>query len=304
MKQTRPHTLLGVPGTLTTIPGKTLWHLQEWESDRRELTAEQRREIGFPAHLKAYGQATICFDSLEEKNTSSYFSLTGNFAASSKHWTGGCCHDLIAMVFPELAHLEKWHLLHPEEQATSVANTLYLAGNRDCYGRLAGEPCDWDWHVKFGGFPITVKVGEKFKEWLEQAVEDGTKLVVKAVPYIERGSGPKYDFSPYYSFEGHDVEWHRCPFKTLHEAEAFALAFNAGPVSFIAVPTRFSAGKERELDKARQSARWPEATDEALSLPKDELRALLEARVPLLRAEFYAALAEMGLKRDDQMGEP
>lgn len=53
-------------------------------------------------------------------------------------------------------------------------------------------------------------------------------------------------------------------------------------------------GKDRDLDAARSSAVWPEATDEQLSAPKDELTNALANRLPGLLAEFKAAMLECG----------
>jgi hypothetical protein len=50
--------------------------------------------------------------------------------------------------------------------------------------------------------------------------------------------------------------------------------------------------KVRNLDHARSAAVWPEATDEELSVPEDQLRAVLLARLPALRAEFKRAMIE------------
>lgn len=52
--------------------------------------------------------------------------------------------------------------------------------------------------------------------------------------------------------------------------------------------------KVQNLDYARSSACWPEATDEQLSLPKEELTALLLARLPGLMAEFRADVEKIG----------
>jgi hypothetical protein len=51
-------------------------------------------------------------------------------------------------------------------------------------------------------------------------------------------------------------------------------------------------GKERNLDHARSSAVWPEATDEELTAPN--LKEHLEARHPALMAEFRAAVESLG----------
>lgn len=51
-------------------------------------------------------------------------------------------------------------------------------------------------------------------------------------------------------------------------------------------------GKERELDKARNAAIWPDATDEELTSPG--LQERLEARLPGLMQEFKKAIEELG----------
>lgn len=57
---------------------------------------------------------------------------------------------------------------------------------------------------------------------------------------------------------------------------------------------RIGEGKEREFDAARETAIWPDATDEQLSLPKDELTKLLHDRLPILLQEFKHDLEELG----------
>lgn len=57
---------------------------------------------------------------------------------------------------------------------------------------------------------------------------------------------------------------------------------------------RIGEGKARDFAAARSCAAWPEATDEQLSLPKEELQTLLEARLPGLIAEFRADMERIG----------
>lgn len=57
---------------------------------------------------------------------------------------------------------------------------------------------------------------------------------------------------------------------------------------------REGEGKARELAAARNVAIWPEATDEELSVPSDDLRAVLNARLPGLLAEFRAMIDASG----------
>lgn len=53
-------------------------------------------------------------------------------------------------------------------------------------------------------------------------------------------------------------------------------------------------GKERNLDAARSSACWPEATDEQLMADSKELTKMLKARLPALMEEFKAAVKSLG----------
>lgn len=57
---------------------------------------------------------------------------------------------------------------------------------------------------------------------------------------------------------------------------------------------RTGDGKARELDTARSSAIWPEATDEELSAEPEELKRKLLERLPGLMAEFKAAVESLG----------
>jgi len=111
----------------------------------------------------------------------------------------GCIHEEIAEHFPELRHLLRWHLCGTDGPMHYYDNTLYFAGDRDCWGLRKGE-------VNKSG-----RVGE---------------------------------------------------------------------------------GKERELDHARKSACWPEATDEELMA--DDLRGRLEDRLPAMLAEFQRDVEAFG----------
>ena len=51
----------------------------------------------------------------------------------------GCCHDEIIKVFPKLKKYIKWHLCSTDEPMHYVANTIYHASNKDCWGLQKGE---------------------------------------------------------------------------------------------------------------------------------------------------------------------
>lgn len=53
-------------------------------------------------------------------------------------------------------------------------------------------------------------------------------------------------------------------------------------------------GKERNLDAARASAVWPDAPEDLLTGPREELEAALKMRLPQLIADFRAAMDACG----------
>lgn len=59
--------------------------------------------------------------------------------ASREDIGGGANHDAIARAFPEVARLIPWHLCATGGPMHYIANTVYLAGDRDCHGLRAGE---------------------------------------------------------------------------------------------------------------------------------------------------------------------
>jgi hypothetical protein len=54
--------------------------------------------------------------------------------------------------------------------------------------------------------------------------------------------------------------------------------------------------KVRNLDHARSSACWPEATDEQLCLPPNELKTLLIERLPELMIQMYEDITDFGFE--------
>lgn len=209
----------------------------------------------------------------------------------SGNWDAcGCMHDEITEYFPELAHLIQWHGTTTEGPLHYIANTLYLAGDRDCHGKRKGDVLSSQPAVVFESVPVRHLIDTKFAAFLRARIGTGEFQVV-AVPHKDTSS---YAFDPYYTLVGHDVAWHSCPFKTRAEADDFCAALNTCTATVVDVPTSYSKGKERELDAARRVANWSEATDEQLALPPEQLRELLEARLPGLLDGFRDAMEGCG----------
>lgn len=297
-------TLCGVPGTLTVVPwgkqardGKPgLFMHQKWVSERRTKTIDGE---------KVLIHAEVRFDD-NCKNGHNDFAVTGHgwydhFKA--RDWDfGGCCHDMIAKAFPELKHLIKWHFMSSDSPMHYVANTVYHASNLQ-NGKAAGEPNQWEERIQFGTFPITFSVKPKFLAWLKAALEHRESTLktnphrkdfeVVAVPHVNK-PGDTYDFGPHYSFDDFTDSWYDAPFNTHAKALEWQTALLTCGMQVKKVITGYAKGKERNFDAARSCGIWPEATDEQLSLPAEELTKLLEARLPQMVADFKAAIASTG----------
>lgn len=222
------------------------------------------------------------------------FAITGEGGGSF-----GCLHERIAEEFPQLAKYIKWHLVATNGPMHYVQSTLYMAGDRDCYGKRKGEAISFEYGVQFGDNPIWHKLGKRFCDFLvaNQAATnaDGPKFDFEVIRYDhENRKGETYKFAPKYTFGGFADKWHECPFDNEPEALDFLKALQSCNPQFVKRATAWSEGKARELDSARHTAVWPEATDEQLMSEPEVLKGLLEARLPTLMAEFKADMEELG----------
>ena len=236
-------------------------------------------------------------------NRKQSFSITGEIKEPGRRDISacGCLPDELAAAFPELAHMIKWHLFDTSGPMHYVANTVYHASNL-ANGKAKGEPCAWDTAIQFGTFPILYRVKSSFAKWIIARIEfnastpktnpNRTPWEPLAVPHKKDSS---YNYGDKYTIVGHECQWYECPFDTISEAQEFCDALNAYPATVVKVVTAYSEGKARDLDAARRCAAWPEATDEQLCAPPEELKAALMARAPDLLAEFRAAVESCGM---------
>lgn len=203
---------------------------------------------------------------------------------------GGCLHDEIAKYFPELAHLIRWHLCSTDGPVHYAGNAAYFASNRDHQGKTTGEPCQWSHGLRFNDVPYTHRISEELWQFIRG--RHGSGFQTFAIPHKER-PGQSYKFAPKYSLVGYSAkEWHEGPFEDQTEADEFCAAINTCRIEFLKVPTAFSEGKARELDKARRAAVWPDATDEELCAP--DLKERLAARLPALIDTFRSDMDACG----------
>jgi hypothetical protein len=295
-------TVCGVPGRLThaTVkPGQApgLWFKQRWISESRAAP----EGWGPGARIRA----EIRFDD-ECGNGHNTFAVTADIFRAIQYRGkvrtedigGGCCHDDIAAAFPELAHLIRWHLFDQTGPMHYVANTVFHAGDRDCWGTRKGEPRQWETHVVFGDNPIKHKLERGFVKFLQEhrPLRGARRYDFEVLPYEhENQRGETYKFGPKYTFGGFADKWHECPFDSQEEALDFLHALNHYDPRFVKVATVFGEGKERDLAAARSTAVWPEATDDELSADKETLTAALLARRPALVAAFRADIEAAGV---------
>jgi len=202
----------------------------------------------------------------------------------------GCCHELIVKHFPDLEKYVKWHLTSSDGPMHYVGNTLFHAGDRDCWGKRKGEPKSFKTQIFFNRVPIPFeKYSESFCKFLQEA--DYDNLVIMALPYTGDSS---MMFNPKYTFEGFGTKWHEGPFDNHQEAENFLRALRECDVEFKSICVAWGEGKTRDFKAARSCAVWPEATDEQLSAEPEQLKAALIERLPNLMKEFKYDMESLG----------
>ena len=277
LRNERVASMFGVPGRFFNVigePGAAVLRNQKFITESRPCPS-------YGSH--AVIRAEVCFDD-ECKNGHNSFAITASvrdtrYKDDRGDIAGGCCHDAIAKSFPELAPLVRWHLTSSDGPMHYISNTIYLAGIRDCWGKLAGEPRQFATVIQFGDNPLKHKLPAKFVAWLQSCVplhgERAFDFEVLGIDHKDRAT-----YGTYYTFGGYGASWHECPFHTEAEALDFLKALQTCNPKFISVATSFGEGKARDLAAARSTAVWPEATDAELCAEPAELRAALLARHP------------------------
>jgi len=275
--------MLGVPGRFFNVIG-----------ERGAATLASQTFTSEARPCPAYGEhctirAEVRFDD-NCRNGHNSFAITGDirdprYRGSRAEVAGGCVHDEIAQAFPELAPLIRWHLTSSDGPMHYIANTVYHAGNRDHWGKLAGEPRQFETFIQFGDNPIKHKPGSKFVKWLESCVglHGETRFDFEVLPFDH---ADRKTYGTKYTFGGFADKWHECPFDTESEALDFLCALQTCDPCFVRVATSFGEGKARELDAARNTAVWPDASDAELSVEPDALKAALVKRHAALVANF------------------
>lgn len=208
-----------------------------------------------PKHEFVIVRAEVRYDD-QCRNGQNSFSVCGTvrdsrYAGNRGEISGGQVRDEITAAFPELVPLLKWHLCDSDGPLHYVDNTLYHAGDWDCYGLRKGEARQINggkdglpmWTLKMVELNLTPVAKGRYSKYVSAAQRPECHAVMEYLPWM-----------------------------------------------------RIGEGKERQLDYARSTAVWPEATDEELCVEPAELRAALLARLPQLLVDFKAAVIGAGFE--------
>ena len=234
---------------------------------------------------------TVRYDD-ECGNGHNTFSITGSIRELGKAHgfeMGGCIHDEIKKYFPELAHLTKWHLCGSQEPMCYIENTLYHASDSNSSKYKAGEPNRWEKVLIFKDSYITHKFSKEFIEFLENK-KDKTLHIVE----VEHKKDSDYNYKPKYTFKGFECKWYQCPFDNKQQAEEYQKELSKKEWEIKTIITGYQESKPRDFAAASHSAIWEDATEKQLSLPCEELKALLIKRLPKLMKAFKKDIEAMG----------
>lgn len=133
-------TILGVKGRAFA---RHVWSRADPKVEGRARGLWSTQTWGASRSWRSYGHTGLITVALRFddncRNGHHTFAITGTAKAGRDHEIGGCIHDEIAKYFPELAPLIKWHLFDQTGPMHYVANTVYLADDRDYDGLRKGE---------------------------------------------------------------------------------------------------------------------------------------------------------------------
>jgi hypothetical protein len=274
------------------------------------LVKNQKKQI--VKHFKEDGEDYTLFINLrfddDCRNGHNSFAITGSLY--SKRYTQeptnenyllsyGCIHDDIIKHSPELDHLIKWHLCSTDGPMHYISDTLFHAGDLDCWGKKKGDPYNFTRKLKFDNNPFLYKPKKNLLEFIDLVGVQADWKDFKIVEIEHKNSlKHEYQYKPKYSFNGMNTDkWHEAPFDTLQEVNNFVEAMTNCKVEIISEPTSYGDGKERDLKAARNCAIEDlglELSDEQLMLPKEELKQILLARLPELMQRFKSEMEKLG----------
>jgi hypothetical protein len=100
----------------------------------------------------------------------------------------GCVHDIIAARIPKLAPFIRWHLCSSDGPLHYIANTLWFAGDRDCWGLRLGERRQ----LRKGGTGLpswVLKVDKDLPTYVDAETQPSETATLRYVPWYREGEG-------------------------------------------------------------------------------------------------------------------
>jgi len=234
------------------------------------LAREQKKEFRFTRQTKEYGLVDIILNLRyddEGGNSHNSFSITAAVHKGGKNYSG---HSLIACgVFtkfikhnlPDFAYLSKWHWMTSEGPLHYIANTQYHASDKDCHGLRKGE---------YSAYVIKVMCNIGKEEEEVQVYESGTMYTNPQGNENLESSNAKEQL------------------KVEEMVQRIKPELNPRLVK-VPLEGSISDGKEVDVEAARDSAIWPEASLDQL---RDE--GALKRRLPQLISDFAADMGKLG----------
>lgn len=261
------------------------------------LTKDQKKSFT-RIHENELVKVDIRYDD-QCNNGHNTFAITGSVYEKGRdgRWlkepsTCGCIHETIEKVFPEYALYIKWHLCSSDGPMYYVENTCFHAGNRDCFGKEKGVPYNFVRKLMVNDSPFLYEPSEVLLKFIDEV---GMDYPWADAELIAVHHDKEKSFKPHYQFaQMFALQWHQCPFSSWDEACNFVHAMSNCKVELVQRATSYGEGKERDLDAARATAVWPDASDEILCLPKELLKIELLKRLPNLIAEFKMDMESLG----------
>ena len=137
-----------------------------------------KRSVKYTEGVNAY-ELVAEFGFVTIGNQDPYFSITATEyrldSLRRRTFSGcGCMHDKVAKHFPDLAPLIKWHLCFLNEGPMHyIANTLWHASDKDCWGGRKGEVRWYRYNVQApnGGMVFEVIPGREHELPEKQVAE-------------------------------------------------------------------------------------------------------------------------------------
>ncbi len=200
------------------------------------------------------------------------------------------CPELLKRLWPEHEGVMRFHLWGLSGGLHYLANTVYLAGTRDCFGWEPGEQR----RAKESGKLLWATERDKVFRIIESDTHPGPLELAYEPLLVEKPMtwGPNKGLAvgdKQMDADGNHL-WH------IRGTGLPVVRSVAQPAPMVLpVQPYLGVGKDRELVTARLIANWPEATDAELSVTAEQLEAALKARLPKLLWELKAVVESFGL---------